>query len=202
MESSTNDQELKSSKELDAYQPEKEYLVAEYTALRAEMQSRSQAQRQLLSLAFIISGTLLTIGVTHNTQDLFFLIPLILSFLSVGWGDHDRAIKMISSYIREQIEPYAPGLEWANSIQQLESEKPQAFGGFLISTHVRGTFLLLQLLPIGLALSQFKWEMRSIVLLGLDVIAIILTWFVLRHRPRMKNILSNNSLQRTDKSRR
>lgn len=71
-------------KKFDDYQPEKEYLLAEYTTLRDEMQSRSQAQKQLLSLAFLISGTLLTFGVTNNKNELFFIIPLFLFFLAVG----------------------------------------------------------------------------------------------------------------------
>ena len=178
--------ELMTPSDSEKYRPDKNYLLAEFTALRDEMQNRSIAQRQLISLAFIISGTLLTFGITHNKLDLFFLIPMFIFFLASGWGNHDTAIKAIGSYIRDAIEPYAQGIEWESSVQRTEAEKQNVVGVLWATIHFRGTFLLLQLIPIvvGLSSEHFKWETRSIILIGFDVLAIIGTWIALKHRPR------------------
>ncbi len=189
---SEDNQELMTPSDSEKYRPDKNYLLAEFTALRDEIQSRSIAQKQLISLTFIISGTLLTFGMTHNKIELFFLIPIFIFFLASGWGNHDDAIKSLGSYIREEIEPYAQGLEWESSVHRTELEKQNTMGVLLATIHVRGTFLLLQLLPIALGLSStyFKWETRSILLIGFDVLAVVGTWIVLKHRPRkVKNIV-------------
>ena len=86
--------------------PSNESLLAQFNALRTEMETRGRAQHQLLALVFIVSGPLLTLGVTYDLgRQLFLLVPLFLVCLAAGWASHDKAIKSMGGYIRCQIEP-------------------------------------------------------------------------------------------------
>ena len=81
-------------------------LLAEFTALRQEIDSRSSTQHTLLNLNITAVATLIGLVATENAQEsLLLLITLTSGTLGILWVDHARTIGNIGRYINEDIRP-------------------------------------------------------------------------------------------------
>lgn len=159
------------------------FLLAEYNALRQEIIARSQAQQQIISLSLIVSGTLLTLGIKNGGGEIFFVIPILVFILALGWSRHDAAIKTIGGYIRYRIEPKVPWLSWETYMEGLRTGTTRSFWvQELGSIQIFGLFVLIQLLAAVLGIVRPATTSAYCVLRGSACLCIILTFFVARER--------------------
>lgn len=105
-----------------APEPERPHREAEYEALREEILRRIELQYQLLNLALIIAGTLLTVSLgggaladdaRSNSHRLLLLVcPPVEMFLALAWAAHNVQIAKAGIYIKYTFEVGgAPGWE-------------------------------------------------------------------------------------------
>jgi hypothetical protein len=93
--------------------------LAEYTALRAEIQRRSTTQQALVALNLAASATIAGAVVASRLDDEFLLVlPLVSSVLGLLWLDHARNIELIGSYIANKLWLWEPS--WETYARQLE----------------------------------------------------------------------------------
>jgi hypothetical protein len=84
--------------------------LAEYRALREEILSKMESQRQYISLVVIAVGTIFVASVQSLTTSrstgaiLMLGYPLVSFFLAAGWGHNERRIGNIGKFIRDHIE--------------------------------------------------------------------------------------------------
>lgn len=74
-------------------------LLAEYNALRGEIDRRSQAQQTLANLALGLSGALVAYAVAHDAVVVLLLQPILASTLGLLYADHGLAIRRASRYL-------------------------------------------------------------------------------------------------------
>jgi hypothetical protein len=81
------------------------WAMAEYQALRNEMNGRSGAQRAILLVQTLAITALAVTTVVHPpSRSLLLLVGPVSFFLLFQWFDHHRAIHRIGAYIRCQLE--------------------------------------------------------------------------------------------------
>jgi hypothetical protein len=155
-----------------------QFLLAEYSALRAEVLQRSEAQHQLVSLALTGAGVLISVGLERNSTTVILAYPVFAVFLSAAWSQHDIRIGEIGTYIRERIENKLLGndLGWKHAHTGSRLGLMVGSRSFLAS---RGILVGTQLLAVILASLKFRLTVLAIdvdtLLLLLDVAAIVLT---------------------------
>jgi len=94
---------------------ERQAILEEYKALRAEILALIQARNQFMISDIIAFGALFAAAVQfHNV---FFLVaPLIHCPFMFYWTYTDRQIVKIGHYIKDMIEPRVNGLRWEHSM--------------------------------------------------------------------------------------
>jgi hypothetical protein len=161
---------------------------AEYVALRAEILKRIELQYQLLNLALIFAGTLLTIslrgdassnGAGGGSQNLLLLVcPPLEMFLALGWAAHNIQIAKAGVYIKthckEGWESFWPGDGGLSGLHG--SAVKHLFTGGLPAT---GVFVGMEVLSLFLAFRPSSLIAASAMLqsrwfIG-DVVVILLT---------------------------
>ncbi len=93
-----------------------EALLAEFAALRAEIQRRSEAQDRLQVLLTATAGVVLPLAAQQRPQILVCL-SFVASLTGLAWADHAMQIKTLGSYIREVIECEVRRLAGPNVMQ-------------------------------------------------------------------------------------
>lgn len=91
----------------------------EFTALYSEIENRSNNQHQLVSLAIVAAGTILTIGLQQNADLAVYALlvyPIIAMFLAVAWEYHDFWIGQIAEYIHNHLEQ---GQGWETYLRRI-----------------------------------------------------------------------------------
>jgi hypothetical protein len=78
-------------------------LLAEYNALRAEIDRRSQAQQTLSNLALTLSGALVAYAIAHDSVVVLVLQPIVASALGLLYADHSLAIRRASRYLDRHL---------------------------------------------------------------------------------------------------
>ena len=79
-------------------------IIAEYTALREEILKRLEIDHQLIALALIAPGTILTIGFQTRNASIMLVYPILALFLSAIWVINETGIIEKGIYIRDHIE--------------------------------------------------------------------------------------------------
>lgn len=182
----------------------RDFLLAEFSALRAEIVKRTEIQHQLISLALIAAGTFLA----TEAEIAVVAYPILAFFLAAGWVQNDIQIARLGAYIGQRLEPRLlngrGGWEsvWASTPDEIEAL------GSLAHLASRGVFLGSQAAMLVASLLTyrldhdgallFRWntltsgpltlEARGVLLLVLaDVVAMILTLYIMRrHRGTLK----------------
>lgn len=156
-----------------------DFLIAEHSALRAEILKRTEIQHQLISLAVIASGTFISVGV-QGSPTVMLAYPILASFLAIAWAQSDLRISQIGAYIKGSIEPRLLGENrgWEHErastrVERLGAQTLFASRGIIVGT---------QILTVFVSLLQTNFPTEDIVLLGLDSMFIIFTIFTLRGR--------------------
>jgi len=173
---------------------DKEGLLIEYDALRAEVLHRMDKRQQLLTLTIAGAGAF-TAAVTGEIVLPFVLLlyPFLALCTAIAWSHHDVRIGEIGAYIRERIEPHFPGLNWESHMRVLyEGKAPSkrvaeyASLGIFVGTEVAAVLLALcfQILdPFAQSVPQDNiYWIFFIALLILDVVVGIYTYRFIRER--------------------
>jgi hypothetical protein len=83
-----------------------EALIAQFTALRAEIEYRTQAQANLVQLNITAIGALGGFGLSQYADErVLLLIPVVSTMLGLFWLDHAAVIFEIGDFIRDRILP-------------------------------------------------------------------------------------------------
>lgn len=126
--------------------------LAEFAALRREIDRRAVAQQQIVVLQVLTAGTLFVIAFWHVSWAPWLLIvPFSSCLLCTAFVAQVAAIATIVEYIRDELEPTIEGLGWERYRQQVVYPFP-----FLRSSHpnlllfggVPGLALVLALKPV------------------------------------------------------
>ncbi len=164
--------------------PSSDFIIAEFVALRDEVQKRSEAQNQILSLTLIAAGSFITLGVqTSLSAQALLVYPILGMFLAAAWSQNSTWVYRISSYIRTNFESHLNGAGWEHYIVSAFKQRRWRFSTNVFAA--RGVFLVTQILVIALAVTRFTFAPLQIAFLMLDVIAVIITAFLLQsHRKK------------------
>lgn len=164
-----------------------DFLLAEYSQLRSEILKRSEIQHQLISIALVALGALISVGLKDSPSALL-AYPMLAMFLSAAWSYNDIQIAQLGTYIRLRIENklIGDGLGWEHAIL---SDHASKWIGARTKLATRGVLLGSEILVLALYLikrpsiifpggpAEGKGE---IVLLILAIAAIIFTLVILR----------------------
>lgn len=80
-------------------------LIAEYNALRAEIDRRSQAQQTLSNLALTLTGATVAYALANDAIVVLLLQPIIASALGLLYADHGKAIRRAGRYVERHLAP-------------------------------------------------------------------------------------------------
>jgi len=100
-------------------------MLAEYTALRTEMDRRATIQWNVLALQLTSTGVIASLALSHASQlALLLVIPLSSYMLGSRYVLHDFHLKLISRYIRDSLSGRLGGhLPWEGwKISQIASD--------------------------------------------------------------------------------
>lgn len=119
--------------------------LAEFTALRNEIDHSQNRQTQILGFA-ITAFTVMFGLATENVVFLLFVPPIAL-ILQLLYTRHQAQVQRIGGYIRTEIEPNVPGLGWEGHFQPLCGlDRRAGFPwGRLVLQHTVPAFFLLPL---------------------------------------------------------
>jgi hypothetical protein len=164
---------------------------AEYEALRDEILKRIELQYQLLNLALIVVGTILTISLgggvltdaagSSSQGFLLLLCAPLEMFLALGWAAHNVQIAKAGVYIKANYEegwetywPQNEGLSWPRKpvVQYLFTGGAPAMGVF-VGTQILTLFLAYIALPeTGATVLWCGWYIGDMVVTLLTAVFI------------------------------
>jgi hypothetical protein len=157
-------------------------VVAEYSALREEILKRREIEYQLITLALIAPGTIVTIGLQSRNASIMLMYPILALFLSASFIIQEVGIIESTSYILERIESKV-GEDY------IGFQHFRAKGARLLRIvnllGPRAIFVGTQLLAILAGISVAKFNIVEIVLLIVASMSIILTIVLLSAKPFM-----------------
>jgi hypothetical protein len=115
-----------------------EALIAQFTALRNEIEYRTQAQSNLVQLNITAIGAVGGFGLSQYADErVLLLVPVISTMLGLFWLDHAAVIVGIGDFIRDRILPklaLQAGLRdmpnWEEFVQERERRLPVRLGFF------------------------------------------------------------------------
>jgi hypothetical protein len=145
--------------------PEKEIVLAEFNALRAEIIARQASAQSLLSIQLTAAGALFSLALSGAGRAAVLLVlPLITYMLAGRAVAHSYACLSIGTYIRTQLSPWVSGgLGWEQWIRSHRSS-PKRYRGLdpqLISFPGISVLALLGSLPY---LASQTWSVTAMIL--------------------------------------
>ena len=156
------------------------FALNEFNALNNEIVKRLEIQYQFIGLTLLVAGTFLSLGSQTNTNPVVLLVyPIIALFLAVGWQQNAIVIRQLGLYIRDRIESRVTGGGWESYRKNMSF----IFQRNLTTLFTRGTFVGTQLVAIVIALPRLIFSGLEIVMLTIDVIAVMITFGVIRRPP-------------------
>jgi hypothetical protein len=158
-----------------------EGMKMEYAALKSESLQRIGLRQQLISIALTITGVMLSFGVNNGLIALIY--PPLALFLVITWVQNDARIRDVAKYIREEIEPNFPGLNWETHIQKDRELSKISKRQRTILSH-GGIFIFTQLIAILVGCFTITLNPISVALFVTDAISVILALMYLRFARR------------------
>ena len=175
-----------------------QFLLAEYAQLKGEILKRSEFQHQLISIALVALGALITVGVRDSPGALL-AYPMLALFLAAAWSYNDIQIAQLGIYIRYRIEHQliGEGLGWEHAIR---SDRASKEIGALAKLATRGILWESEALAVGIyLLKRFSIGYPTArellgegILLVLSITAFALTIRVMRNRDPLVNDIAAN----------
>jgi len=100
------------TEEVDALESPEGARLAEFSALRAEVQRRSTTQQALVGLNLtVLAAVAGAVASSDVGADFLLVLPLVSSVLGLFWLDHARNIELIGSYIANELWHWEPSWE-------------------------------------------------------------------------------------------
>lgn len=166
-----------------------QFLLAEYQALRNEILKRTEIQHQLISIALVALGALISVGMELSPPALL-AYPMLALFLSAAWSANDIQIAQLGAYIRDEIEKELldDGLGWEHHIS---SERISKLIGYRALLATRGLFWGSEILAVVLYLLKklgTAFSTADFLLLALALIAIGCTLAILRREKAAEDL--------------
>lgn len=166
-----------------------QFLLAEYAQLKAEILKRSEFQHQLISIALVALGALVSVGLKDSPIAVL-AYPMLALFLAAAWMYNDGQIAQLGIYIQYRIEEnlIGQGLGWEHAIK---GDPASPIIGKRIRIATRGILIGTELMAIGLyaaAKHDIHLPKREIVLLIVDLMAIFSTFWITRHQGLRKTM--------------
>ena len=174
----------------------KDLFLAQYSALRSEIEKRLDIRQGLLTFTLVVAATFLSLAVQSGISGMTaFFYPCVGACLAAAWTHNDARIGQINHYIQHIVEPLFPPIHpgWETYRKTTFHRKHvlMPWKG-LIDLSARGTFLITELLCLFLgdvrviALFAQRADLGTILvgfaLSLLGTVATILTHVVLEHR--------------------
>ncbi len=159
----------------------KSFLLAEYSALRAELLKRIELQHQMISLALIAAGTFLSVGIQFDSATIILIYPILAMFLASAWAQSDFWIRRIAFHIHFHIEEVLAGNGQGWEHNNHPGSKIPFFGSLSLFAS-RGIFIGTQVLAIFVAWLRTGFPLEDQVLMVVDILIIVLTLVLLRRR--------------------
>lgn len=159
----------------------KSFLLAEYSALRAELLKRIELQHQMISLALIAAGTFLSVGIQFDSATIILIYPILAMFLASAWSQSDFWIRRIAFHIHFHIEEVLAGNDQGWEHNNHPGSKIPFFGSLSLFAS-RGIFIGTQVLAIFVAWLRTGFPLEDQVLMVVDILIIVLTLVLLRRR--------------------
>lgn len=131
---------------------ERTLFLAEYHELRTEIVKRIDIQHQLISIAVIAPGTLLTVGIQSRSALLVLLYPIFATFLAAAWSHNGRRAWTIGQYLDGRIRAFGAAdiMAWEGYFRDLSHRRRLGRLNFFAS---QGIFLGTQALAIVIGVS-------------------------------------------------
>ena len=175
-----------------------QFLLAEYAQLKAEILKRSEFQHQLISIALVALGALVSVGL-KDAPIAVLAYPMLAMFLASAWTYNDAQIAQLGIYIRYRIEEnlIGEGLGWEHAIK---ADSVSGVIGKRIRIATRGILIGSEFMAIGLYLAarqSIHLPKGEIVLLAVDLVAIFFTFRITRHqrlRAKMKEAIQQTKV--------
>ncbi len=139
-----------------------ELIVAEYASLREEILKLTDIQSQIVVIALLSFGTILTVGTQIKNAPIMFTYPILVLFLAIIWANNAHGIDMLGMYIQNQIECKV-GIEnigWENF-----SRKDRAPHSLIAFWGSRAIFPITQILALFAGFSLVDFNVLTIILL-------------------------------------
>jgi hypothetical protein len=148
--------------------------LAEFAALREEIQERVRAQQQLLTLQLTLAGAVFGFAISqHGTTALLLIVPFS-SYLLCGRlvAQHFGTVR-VAQYIREELSARVPGgLCWEEWLERQQKRRP----AFL------GLELPLLLTFVGASLLALAWTAGYVYtgagVSGLPRLGLVVVWLM------------------------
>lgn len=157
-------------------------LAAEYQALRAEIDRRSQAQQTVTNIALTLTGALVAYAIANEAIVMLLVQPIVVSALGLLYADHGSAIRRVSRYIDRRVAPAAirltgePVLQWEGVVQ---NPRTRAWRPFWLIPQVL-VFIGSSVAVLGVALYARVYDTvtRSSALFRVPLPLVALLWVV------------------------
>jgi hypothetical protein len=156
-----------------------QFILAEYTALRAEIVKHIEVQYQLVGFNLLAFGVALSIAVQSRSSVPASLYPIVALFLAFCWISATLEIQRCGEYIREEIEkPYTDGEGWESHLVKYQ-ERPWWRWG---TRGMRGSFITTSSIATTTSITISKWQTIDTILASSGAIALIACTAVLTIR--------------------
>lgn len=144
----------------------------EYNALRAELLKRIELRQNIISITLTLAGVLLGFGLSNTPNELIF--PPLTFCLGLLWANNEIRIKQIGKYL-QGMEKLISGLGWETYYRQDRRSQTVLIGVSLSVLAPSGTFVITELLTIGVGLSRFGFSPIEWTLLVIDIVSALMT---------------------------
>ena len=137
--------------------------LAEFSALREEIQERVKAQQHMLSLQLTLSGAVFGFSISRPGMIALLLIVPFSSYLLCGrLVAHHFGTLRVAKYIREELNGQVPGgLRWEEWLERQQCRRP----------HFLGSALPLLLTFVGASVLALGWTIGYVFVRdGIDVL--------------------------------
>lgn len=148
--------------------------LAEFAALRDEIQERVKAQQQMLSLQITLSGAVFGFAISRAGLTALLLIVPFSSYLLCGRlvAQHFGTLR-VAKYIKEELSGQVPGgLRWEEWLEQQQQRRP----------HFLGSALPLLLTFVGASLLALAWTTGFVFVNGeiavIQRLGLVVLWLV------------------------
>ena len=154
--------------------------IAEFQALKEEINHCQNRQHQILG--FTLTALAILFGFSARAAHLLLFVPAFALALQLLYVREQDQIKTLGDYIRDQIEPFVPGMGWEHHVRQHPRPRRSRLENFILTIAVSAFFLVVNVLAcllyvvLAIPTQTFTRSMLSLVLLAFYVVGGLLVF--------------------------